>query len=110
MATLNHYIDTARRARGGISDRRLSEQLGVSHGVVAHWRRGHILPSDDNMLALASLAGLPVGRALIDLNIWRTKGAVRAAYVALGDIPDKNSAPNAKRDGPPQIGEHLANS
>lgn len=51
----------------------LAREIGINKASVSVLRSGKSLPSEDTMIKLAELAGLPKEEALIDLNLWRSK-------------------------------------
>lgn len=73
MATIDAYIDAARERSMIASDRLLALALEQSPSVVSFWRSKRTLPSDENMIQLAELAGLDPEAALVDLAIWRAE-------------------------------------
>lgn len=73
MKNLDWYIDEARRVGGVPSDGKLALSLGMARVSVNHWRQGKAWPSDENMIALARVAGISPAVALVDLAIWRAK-------------------------------------
>lgn len=77
------YIDAARARLTIRSDRQLSIRLGLSDAVVSQVRRGITLLSDEKMAELAALAGWDKTTALIELNIWRTRGETQHLYIEL---------------------------
>lgn len=75
------YLDTAKARQGFKSDRQLSSALGYSSAVAHQLRSRFTPPSDETMVKLATMAGVPASEALMDLNIWRSKSTeVRSAY------------------------------
>lgn len=51
----------------------LARELNLNKATLSYFRNGKALPSEDTMIKLAELAGLPKEEALIDLNLWRSK-------------------------------------
>lgn len=86
MPTIDEYIDRAKERGGYTSDRQLSVALGMAGPALNMWRTKRSWPSDERMIALATIAGLPVEQALCDLNIWRAKSEpTRAMYSKIRD-------------------------
>jgi hypothetical protein len=81
LENIDAYLDAARTRAGIASDRALSVRLGYKEQAVNAWRLKRAWPSDESMIALASLAGIEPSIALIDLNYWRAKtSAARKQY------------------------------
>lgn len=51
----------------------VARELGIASSSMSNLTAGKILPSEETMIKLAELAGLPKEEALIDLNLWRSK-------------------------------------
>ena len=51
----------------------LARELNLNKATLSYFRNGKALPSEQTMIKLAELAGLPKEEALIDLNLWRSK-------------------------------------
>ena len=81
--TIDQYIDAARAAIHPSSDRQIAKRLGVTSATVNAWRTKRNWPDDERMIALADLAGMPRGEALMALNRWRTKSAQAAETYGL---------------------------
>ncbi len=56
----------------------MSLALGFSGNNVTFWRTKKAWPSDEKMLKLAELAGIPRREGLVELAIWRTGGTEAA--------------------------------
>jgi hypothetical protein len=81
LENIDAYLDAARTRAGIASDRALSVRLGYKEQAVNAWRLKRAWPSDESMIALASLAWVEPSIALIDLNYWRAKtSAAREQY------------------------------
>lgn len=83
MQTIDQVCDQARQRAGITSDRKLSLAVSDNQNLVNFWRTKRANPSDDNFLAIAALAGIGDGEALLLLNYWRAKGHARDVYKAL---------------------------
>ncbi len=55
------------------SNNKLAKELGITSASISVLNQGKALPSEETMIKLAELAGLPKEEALIDLNLWRSK-------------------------------------
>lgn len=88
-SVLLSYIEKARQTiakRYGIasiSDRHLSEAIGLNPAAVNQWRKRNTFPTDETMIALAHFAGINPAKALLELNAMRTKGEVSQFYSML---------------------------
>ena len=83
MRSIEEYLDLA-KARADIkSDRQLGPAIGQSTQTVTHYRRKNAWPSDDAMLRLADLAGIPREEALLDLACWRSTSHARPTWQAI---------------------------
>jgi hypothetical protein len=85
MRTLTQYLDLARARQGLDSDRKLSLAVGLTGPGIHYWRKGRALPSDESMVNLATLAGVDLAEALLDLNQWRAGGAARSVYMEMAN-------------------------
>ena len=70
---LRGYIDEAMSRQKAKSYSELARLLGLNRAMISFMYSEKSLPSDETMIKLAELAGLPKEEALIDLNIWRAK-------------------------------------
>ena len=55
------------------SNNKLAKELGITSASISVLNQGKALPSEETMIKLAELAGLPKEEALIDLNLWRSR-------------------------------------
>lgn len=85
--TLKNYIEDAKKniskeypAIGTVSDRDLSEMLGLNPTAVNQWVKRESYPSDDTMVRLSCLAQIDPAVGLLDLNIWRSNGLSKNSY------------------------------
>jgi len=51
----------------------VARELGITTASMSKFMSGKIPPSEETMIKLAELAGMPKEEALIDLNLWRSK-------------------------------------
>ncbi|GHU02559.1 hypothetical protein FACS1894186_7440 [Alphaproteobacteria bacterium] len=95
MHKINDYINQAMARNGFASKRQLSLSLGMAHNAVFYLTKRDIIPTDETLLKLADLAGIPAEEALLDLAQWRAKTSdnprislawekIRAALAASG--------------------------
>ena len=73
MKNFNDYAEKAITRYGLAGLNSLGRELNISSAAISQFNTGKALPSDDTMIKLAELAGLPKEEALIDLNLWRSK-------------------------------------
>ena len=67
------YTDKAITRFGLRGQNAVAREIGITTASMSNLMSGKILPSDETMLKLAELAGMPKEEALIDLNLWRSK-------------------------------------
>ena len=51
----------------------VARELNITTASMSQFTTGKALPSEETMIKLAELAGMPKEEALIDLNLWRSK-------------------------------------
>ncbi len=73
MKSFNDYTQKAIRRYGLAGQNALASEIGVNKSALSQMNTGKILPSEETMIKLAELAGMPKEEALIDLNLWRSK-------------------------------------
>ncbi|MBQ8347804.1 MAG: helix-turn-helix domain-containing protein [Alphaproteobacteria bacterium] len=71
MRTIKDYISEAQKKQGIPSNNKLASALGITPSGVSVLYKGKSLPTDETMIKLAELAGIPEEEALVDLSIWR---------------------------------------
>lgn len=69
----NEYAEKAIVRYGLTGYNNLARELGMTKSSISMLRSGKNVPSEETMIKLAELAGLPKEEALIDLNLWRSK-------------------------------------
>ena len=74
MKTFNDYMNAAIKRQQLTSNNKLAQELGITSASISVLNQGKALPSEATMIRLAELAGMPKEEALIDLNLWRSKG------------------------------------
>ena len=83
MMDINDFLDVCKQRTRTQTDSNLARKVGITRAALGAYRKGASFPSDANMLKLARRAKLGVAECLILLNIWRTQGAARDAYVQM---------------------------
>lgn len=73
MKNFNDYMTLAIGRQKLASNNKLAKELGITSASISVLNQGKALPSEETMIKLAELAGLPKEEALIDLNLWRSK-------------------------------------
>lgn len=73
MKSFTDYAEKAIARYGLTGYNNLARELGINKASVSYLRSGKNIPSEETMIKLAELAGLPKEEALIDLNLWRSK-------------------------------------
>lgn len=73
MKNFNDYMQKAIARQQLTSNNKLAQELGITSASISVLNQGKALPSEQTMIKLAELAGLPKEEALIDLNLWRSK-------------------------------------
>ncbi len=71
MRNIDTYCDEAIKHNGLKSDSELARKLGFTSPAVSNFRTKRAWPSDQVMVRLADLAGIPAEEALLELKIWR---------------------------------------
>ena len=56
-----------------LTQNELAKKIGISNACMSKMKTAKILPSEETLLKVAALAGIPAEKALIDLNLWRSK-------------------------------------
>lgn len=69
----NEYADKAIKGFGLTGYNNLARKLELNKATLSYFKRGKALPSESTMIKLAELAGVSKEKALIDLNLWRSK-------------------------------------
>jgi len=69
----NEYADKAIKGFGLTGYNNLARKLELNKATLSYFKRGKALPSEATMIKLAELAGVSKEKALIDLNLWRSK-------------------------------------
>lgn len=71
MRTIKDYISEAQKKQGIPSNNKLAAAIGITNGGLSNLYKGKAIPTDETILKLAELAGIPEEEALIDVSIWR---------------------------------------
>lgn len=84
MRTVSTYLEQALERSNLENHSEISRRIGVKPSAITRFKLGHALPTDENMLKLADLAGIEHAEALLDLNRWRAKSEeAKSVYVEL---------------------------
>lgn len=67
------YTEKAVTRYGLRGQNAVARELGITTASMSQFNTGKAVPSEETMIKLAELAGLPKEEALIDLNLWRSK-------------------------------------
>lgn len=106
---ISSLLEQAREKSGATSGRSLARAIGLTHTEVRRLLSGQCLPSEDTMLSIASVAGVPEDEALLLLNIWRSTGRVSAIYGKLHKgLIAARPPPKAKKRETATQGEQIA--
>jgi hypothetical protein len=76
MRTIDIYCDEAIRINDLKSDAGLSRALNYKGNTVSNFRTKRTWPSEETMVKLANLAGIPAEEALLELAVWRTHDTI----------------------------------
>ncbi len=74
MRDFSYYAEKAISRYGLAGQNALAAEIGINKSAMSQLATGRTLPSEATMIRLAELAGMPKEEALIDLNLWRSKG------------------------------------
>ncbi len=81
MNTLRDYTDKIIARHNLKSQNEAAKEIGIAGASLSQFLSGKILPSEDTMLKIADLAGMPKEEALIDLNLWRSANNPEVAKI-----------------------------
>lgn len=73
MRSFKDYVSEAQKKQNLHSNNKLALELGITSAAMSALYKGKSLPSDETMIKLAELAGIPEEEALVDLSIWRAQ-------------------------------------
>lgn len=85
MYSIDEYLDRAMENKNIPSNNKLATVIGISGTSLNAFRTKRSWPADNTMIKIAELAGVDVQQALLDLNMWRSSGPVRALYQNISD-------------------------
>src|SRR2546430_4709002 len=77
------------RVRSGISGRKLSGQLGMSHGTVSHWETGRRIPTVEDVAAFLAVSGVVGEEKDRVLNLARHAAEPNWLTVGMPGIPQQ---------------------
>lgn len=80
MRTIEFYIENAKEKLGFKSDIALARHLGLSNAAIPVWKTRGCVPKNETMIELAKIIGIDPAIALMDAQIWQSKGQTRAVY------------------------------
>ena len=73
-------LDAAKSHSGIKNDRQLGLRLGLDATAINCWRKARSKPNDNNLIAIAKLAGVDPLPLLIELNMLRSEGEAASIY------------------------------
>jgi transcriptional regulator with XRE-family HTH domain len=91
MRDVNFYIDEAKRNSGAKSDRKMCEMLGLAENAIHAWKKKNVHPSQETMMKLAKLAGVPAHQALLDHAVWTSSGTAKSTFIKLSNAVQKGA-------------------
>ena len=71
--TFQDYATKAIKRMNFKGDSELAQALNLTKASISALQNNKTLPSEETIIKVAELAGLPIDIALIDLSIWRAK-------------------------------------
>lgn len=77
------------RIRSGISGRKISEQLGLSHGAVSHWETGRRIPNVEEVAAFLAVLGVVGTEKERILHLARNAAEPNWLTVGMPGIPQQ---------------------
>lgn len=81
MRTVKDYISEAQKKQNIPSNNKLAYALGITPTALSAIYKSKNIPSDETMIKLAELAGIPEEEALVDLSIWRNENSPKAKEI-----------------------------
>ena len=66
------YVELAQKKQS-LTQNGVAKKIGITSACMSFYVSGKKLPSEETILKVAALAGVAPERALIDLNLWRSK-------------------------------------
>ena len=81
MNTLKDYTDKIVVRYNLRGQNAAAKEIGISGASLSMFLAGKALPSEETMLKIADLAGMPKEEALIDLNLWRSSNNPEVAKI-----------------------------
>lgn len=83
MAIVATLLDKAKHGKSLTSDSALATAIGTNRQVVSQWRNGDSYPSEDNIAALALMAGDDPTQWLVAIKAVRSEGSAGKYWAAL---------------------------
>ena len=83
MGIVSALIDKARERSGIDSDSALAAHFGIHRQAVSKWRTEDAYPDEDNIAAMAEMAGEDPAQWLVAVKAIRSSGAAGKAWTAL---------------------------
>ena len=71
--TFDFYCDKAIQRMNYKGDCELADAIHISKAALSSLRKNKALPSENTIVRISELAGMPTEIALIDLNLWKAK-------------------------------------
>ena len=73
MRNFQDYISEAQKKQNLYSLSKIAQKIGISANSVSVMYKNKTLPSEETLIKIADLAGIPREEALLDLSIWSAK-------------------------------------
>lgn len=73
MRNFQDYVFEARKKQNIYSNNRLAKEIGIAGASLSVMMNNKTLPSEETLIKIADLAGIPREEALLDLSIWSAK-------------------------------------
>ena len=70
MRNFQDYISEAQKKQNLYSLSKIAQKIGISANSVSVMYKNKTLPSEETLIKIADLAGIPREEALLDVSIW----------------------------------------
>lgn len=80
---ISELISAAEAAQNNPPVTKFCAAVGIATGQYYRYLNSKSLPNDETVLRLCELAKIPPSEGLLWLNVWRSTGKVRRAYLRL---------------------------